>query len=381
MRRWLALTVLVLIVMSMACSLPGLGDSSDAKGDGDEAQATLALTAAAPQPTAAAETGPEKSRRKRGEDEEPPAASGDVGLEAISSYRAGWTWTASFADGSMEEVLTSDEAVREPFAMHSVIVVKDTDSTEEIEIIHVDGTHWTRYGDEWLQIQSELGFEDNQTLTYFADVSAMLEGYEYLGKETIAGISTRHYRRAEFTDAQAELFWLLTVQSSYSLGEDLTEFRNVSDEVWVADEPDLPMFAVRWVREGEAKDPDGELVTFTDVREVLELNVPFTIEPPTGAMADWPPDDVPVYPGATVDTSMAMAGGGMLMLISTDDVDTVAAYYRDALPGSGWSEAETTDIPGMVMETWTKGERSMNLLINVQDGGGCSVTVMVSEEE
>ncbi|MBN1314920.1 MAG: hypothetical protein JXA42_05615 [Anaerolineales bacterium] len=306
----------------------------------------------------------------------------EIGLEAIDSYRSHQTWQAELADGSLEQVIIESEVVREPNGFHSTIQTIKGDTVEILETIRIGDTQWTRINDEWMKTQiDELDFEDNQSTYFLFDYEVFLESgmFSKEGKEKINGIQTRHFRATSLEDASNEMdmAWLYAMMSSYSITENVTDLENVSDEYWLADEKDLPAFVVRHVQEARGLDADGQVVVYTDIFEVFDLNEPFTIEPPEDVLAGWPPQDIPQCSDGTVDTSTGFGEGGMMLLTCPGDLDAVAGFYQDALDAAGWTQAESSKpMDTMLMDVWTKDGRTMNLLIQ-QEGGSCTVTITV----
>jgi len=384
MKRWLLLLVVALLVLSLSCSALGLGDTEETAVDEETATAapsTKEATGSGVEPSTSAEVDESEQEPETGTD---PSASGEGDLSKLNSYRARTTWQAEYADGRVEELVTEEAITRNPFALHSLTEMTKPGGGETMEVFHLGQTHWMRVDTEWIQSQGEqLRFEDNQTILYFMDYSAIIEhgDFDDRGKEKVNGLQTRHYRSQGVSTDEMDCVWVMTTLSSYSFYQDVTDLTSTLDEMWLADEPDFPAFPVRWVLEAEGKDGEGGVVKFSEVREIYDINAPFTIEPPADAPAGWPPDDVPVYTGADVDSSTTIPGGGILFFSSADDVKAVADFYQDQLTAAGWSRIESTELEGMVMNTWGKDGRTLILLISAETAGGCSVTLTETAEQ
>ncbi|HRH94030.1 MAG TPA: hypothetical protein PKV72_05885 [Candidatus Peribacteria bacterium] len=99
---------------------------------------------------------------------------------------------------------------------------------------------------------------------------------------------------------------------------------------------------------------------------------------------DWPAD-APVYPKSEVQYSASMnknngSTGYALVLMSTDDVDTVASYYADELKKQGWTISANSQIASSTMIAATKDTRTMSAMIAGGDGR-TTITLGVGQDE
>jgi hypothetical protein len=101
-----------------------------------------------------------------------------------------------------------------------------------------------------------------------------------------------------------------------------------------------------------------------------------TVEYNTGGGARLPegfPGDVPVLEGLNILMSHGSSAGQEYSVVgqTSQSVVEVARYYKDALPGQGWTAGDTQQLNmgGMQMEnqTYTKGERELTVNITRQD--------------
>jgi hypothetical protein len=114
--------------------------------------------------------------------------------------------------------------------------------------------------------------------------------------------------------------------------------------------------------------------TASFVYETYDVNAPFSIEPPEGAVESGLPEDVPLYPGAGEVFSMQ----GMTSFSSSDSASALADFYRDGLATGGWTMQSDESLETMVQQAWKKGNRTLNLVIADQNGGS---SVMITIEE
>jgi len=94
------------------------------------------------------------------------------------------------------------------------------------------------------------------------------------------------------------------------------------------------------------------------------------------AVMTYPEDlakEVPLYPGAEIMQTMSMPQGVVVILTSSDDSETVFAFYQEATAKSGWTVAMEMKQPEHLTLAVTKEER--NLMIDVGKDG---TQVMIS---
>jgi hypothetical protein len=225
-----------------------------------------------------------------------------------------------------------------------------------VEIVQIGDTAWFCSNGQCAQTtQSEENLLSGMGAAAFdpADFTSD-SNYTYVGEETVNGVHTRHYT-LDLNAAQVALL----AQGSVS---------DVHTDVWVADQSGLPEFVVRYQMGWTETRADVE-GTVEYSTEVYDVNVPFTIEPPEGAASL--PEDVPMYPGAT--DLMIMEGFASFSV--TDNVTTVADFYRTGLAGQGWTSTSDATLEGSVSQTWTKDDRTLTLMIGPGEGGGSSVVI------
>ncbi len=85
-----------------------------------------------------------------------------------------------------------------------------------------------------------------------------------------------------------------------------------------------------------------------------------------GVLPQGYPSDVPVYPGATIGSSMSTPGLGVFATFNSDDApQTVLSHYRTELAKGGWSVVDTPDGNGV---DGTKGNRTVQ--VRARKAGG-----------
>ena len=277
-------------------------------------------------------------------------------LSQLDTYRVRITTRWDGSDGGAEDYIIEQEHTRQPPAHRVTIKGEQGD----VEMVEIDDTTWmcgdgscvqTEGGEAFLQSSLEGLTLDESDLV--ADENATL-----VGEEEVNGIQTEHYSldpnaadaillsRGQVTDAEAD--------------------------VWIADAGDLPRFVARYrVSWKETRDGvDGSAEYHYDVYDVNAPSI--RIEPPEGASAG-PAEDIPAYEGATDITRM----GGFITFTTSDDVQTVAEFYRNELPAQGWTSESDADQGQAVSQEWTKDGRALSLIIS---GGEGETSVVITEQ-
>jgi hypothetical protein len=251
-------------------------------------------------------------------------------------------------------------ATRAPSAQRFIMQSDDGD----VEFIQIGNDTWMRFGTEWMQTSSESESDFADILSGGDDwISSIEDGdSEYLGRERMNGINTRHYR----------VKYNAGLLNWFDESDGVDTVNEGTAEVWIADEPDLPRFAVKYAMD-LAGTAEGAEVKMTMTQDVYDINQPFTIEAPEGVGGL--PDNVPVYPGATDVTSMT----AFTMFTAPDDVATVTAFYEEALNDAGWQQEEGGMVSEeMVSTSWEKDGMTLSLMIT---SGSDGTSVMISVEE
>jgi hypothetical protein len=295
-----------------------------------------------------------------GGDEEAPEEESSLGVEPdalseLDSYRTRMrtTWTTS--EGTSEEFVMEREYTADPLAQRMAVVGEGGN----VEFVQIGTTAWSCFADACVQVQQDAAdFEDS-----FAGSSLEPEAFtsdsnaEFEGNEEVNGVNAKHYS----VDPKMVLSALLA----------RADISDLQAEVWISDESSLPTFVVRYLLSWNEKREEVE-GTVEYNYEVYDVNEPITIEPPEGA-PEGAAEDVPMYEGA----SEVMTTGPMTMFSTTDDVATVAAFYNTELPANGWTSTGETDMGEAVQQTWSKDDRSLQIMITSDDG---ETSVMIQEQ-
>jgi hypothetical protein len=109
--------------------------------------------------------------------------------------------------------------------------------------------------------------------------------------------------------------------------------------------------------------------------EVYDINAPFTIEPP--AEAQGARKDIPLMPDAADRSTF----GSMTTYQSASDLTTVADFYKEQMPGQGWSYDESSGMmtDQIAMMSFTKEGETASITITPNDEGGTTVLITAGE--
>jgi hypothetical protein len=264
------LSLTLLVSLTLACSLPGAPSGGGAVPGGEETptvQPPAGETPAAPPPTG-----------------ETPAASpgqqfpfemNEGALDNLNSY--GYTFHfdgLSTMEGGVQKFELSTEGKREnsPSRAEQVAFHSSSDGdTQDVEFIYIEdlGKMWSKEGGgDWQELPvmdpSMLQIFDAFSLNFWwsAIFAGNPEGAQYVGDETINGVSAHHYKNTE----------------SGFLGSAVSgcTFASFQDDIWVAVDGSFPV--KRQV--GAQATCQGESGNFNLSMEVRDVNQPQNIQPP-----------------------------------------------------------------------------------------------------
>ncbi len=363
MKRWTLFIVIALLLLSLACSFGGASTPVPDNGGGtqatQESSTNGGATAEPPSPSSG------NAEDNGGEEGGMPDISAEE-LKGLDSYRLSITFNATSDSGEVTEqgeILM--EETRDPRAYR--MVIKDLGNEgEEMEVIVIGQDQWMRMGDSWIhsQIAPEDVDEFGNGLVLSPDdlLSEISTGdYEYVGKEKVNGVKTKHYRHEMSADEAAGIGDMASIESGVV-------------DVWVADEHGIPEIPIKILITVKGEIENGVPGTATVDMEITDINANITIEPPADA-GDGSIAGLPDYPNAQNLASF----GDMISFQTDDDVETVQSFYEEALSQAGWSKGDSSVMEGLVMEDWTKDGQTLSLMITAEESGGCSVLLTIGE--
>lgn len=111
-------------------------------------------------------------------------------------------------------------------------------------------------------------------------------------------------------------------------------------------------------------DRDDETTTVTGGGEnAFEMKTGKKVELPSDF-----PDDVPVFPDATLVTSVSAPDGIMLSSESTANPEDVLAFYKKELGSEGWTTEAEMNMGGQRMISFSKGDRQVTITASSDEG-------------
>lgn len=276
----------------------------------------------------------------------------EMGEDTLQSYRLRATWSVVPKPGSTEvasdatmEIAHTSDPLAEQFSMMS-------GDEPGFSTIRIGDTMWFQADDQWIEVSSDdMASSMEETLFSLNQATAGLGGdAELVGSEEVNGIAARHYSFDETLP-----------------GMNLGIYGKIKGDVWVAEDGD---YTVKYVYSAENDD-----ATYQWDWEVFDINEPLTIEPPADAQGAR--SDIPLMPDAANRSSF----GPMTAYESESDAAAVIDFYREQMPGQGWTynEGESTISEMFNTLSFTKEDVTVTIMVTPNDGGGTAVIIQAGE--
>ncbi len=250
-------------------------------------------------------------------------------LNTLDSYRQTMT-TRTASDGEVTEWTLVMEYVRDPAATRMVWISVDDDGEEESwETVQIGTTTYMR-GDEDDEGQAEwisYTTEDAEDPEAPADITNWVSAGNYLddpncsrkGREEVDGQDATLYVCDAGVFGAFSNIWGAT-----------GKLIEGSVRTWVSDEYNV---ALRSISEWIGEDDEGIRHEYRSEAVITDINQPITIEAPAGVEAPGLPDDIPLYPGATITVAMS----GMVGFEVEAELTDVTVFYREQMETEGWT--------------------------------------------
>jgi hypothetical protein len=121
-------------------------------------------------------------------------------------------------------------------------------------------------------------------------------------------------------------------------------------------------------------------MSFTDPKTGESINIG------TGKLPENFPSDFPVYPGATVESSLTgnqtgSANGIWVTFTSPDKMEKIADFYKTQLKNKGWTQTGTMDVGTVVTYTVEKGNLEGTVAINSENKDKTGILVTLGTKE
>jgi hypothetical protein len=139
-------------------------------------------------------------------------------------------------------------------------------------------------------------------------------------------------------------------------------------DTWASTEYNV---VVRMTAGWKYRDAADVLTEFYLESDLTDINEDITIEAPEGVDMPGLPEDIPLMDGATEVNAIT----GITSFQVPATLEEVTAFYQEAMPDNGWTQAEGGGaIPSML--SYEKDGRTATIMMGAEDGE-TSVTIMV----
>ncbi len=277
-------------------------------------------------------------------------------LDKLNSYKAKLTMRAEGTDKDGNPVKWSLEmseiVVKNPPAQE--VTMTSSGQEAPLSFIRIGDQQYILMGEGTCMSTTEK--EAPETFISPEDFATELTDARLVGTETVNGIKAKHY---------------------VYVGESLPIpmfIKEVKEDIWIATEG----YVVKMIVEAKIEDVDVGTGTIAKgtvhwAYELLDVNKPFKIEVPESCKASVPEDIVMLPDAADVSSMM-----GMTTYNSETSFDEAVNFYKTEMAAKGWKLADSTEMEGMAMLSFTKGDRNVQVTIQSQDGG---VSVMIMTQQ
>ena len=364
-RYWLLLTLTIFLALALAaCGGKGDKTAPTEEAAAPAAQATVRSSAAAKQPTAEptmeAEVvptdEPTEAPAATPEDDSLSLASRDTGLDALTSYRLTWRAEWKSTDQGKEEQGAWDwteEYTSDPKAHHLSMSTPDSSDptkTGAFEVWQIGDTSYMKSGEdaECVSFSTEGAEKEIQKGAFNPSMLGSIEDAKYVGRETINGIPTKHYKYNSKSGMLAAL-------------------AEASGETWVAtDGGYVVKDTVKWTGGGGLFGLGASTTATGDgswTWELSDVNKPIEIKPPEGCEGSQL--DLPIMPVAKEKTRF----GDMTSYKTVGTLAEAAQFYKDELAAAGWKpEGEPTAMDELIMLNYVKDAQKLSVMISGTEG-------------
>lgn len=338
----------LLLILSLAiCSCGGDKDEATQPPAKQDVQASGAGPAAPPETGGAG--GEEMAQQ--------PSVEGAANLNDLDSYRMRLTTRLLNDDGSWGSDETMEMTwVRETQANH--IIMYDPSGNPGMEMISIGDTTWLNMGATWVQADAP---QEDRGASPPVDLESLLQdiqgGMALVGEETVNDVHCKHYT----VDTE------FSVELSDPSGIARTLTGHIKGDVWQADQSGLPPVVIRSQTETELAMFEGHTMTLSEERDVYDINVPTTIEPPA-EVAEMPglPTTLDGQPASPEIQPQAPALEGADAPLQVADLQNLNSYRLSMTSRVQSSGAPVVEV--VLTEEWVREPPARRLAVSLGAG-------------
>lgn len=292
-----------------------------------------------------------------GADETFSVESRDAGLDKLKTYRSRWRSEWKATEGGVTESVTwewFEEVARESKAHHWGSKMTDV-KTKKLLVFEF----WQIADESYIMTTDDDGTQECMMMSGEAQGNAFASGLlspntfggvsdaKYVGRETVNGIKTKHYKYDEKAAT-------------------LAGFGRVSGEIWVAEDGGYVVKdTMSWqgaagMFGASSKSSGAGAWTF----EVLDVNKPLTIKAPE--LCEKGKVDVPVMPNALEKAQI----GPMITFKTAAKPAEVVEFYKKEMAKAGWQPEGEPEISDEI-----------SMLSFTKDGATAQITILIADDK
>lgn len=294
-------------------------------------------------------------------------ASGVVPVEdapGINSYRMHILVSSSTARGE-DNIQIEGAFVKAPPAEQILITFVQEDETQEIEVVSVEGSNYTRVGETWIQ-SPDRTFSNLAEITLLTpqNIAGIVAQMEVIGTETVNGMNATHYRGSKE---------IIPVVGPAGDTLDVSRVEHAQLDLWADETHNAIVKLILEARNSEPPMTSTLTFDYTDLNHELTIEAPATM--PASEEAPAADDFVPrnelgallgfnlLFPtGSTVET---VVGTNLYVVVGPYTLEEAANMIELNMAANGYSLMTKLDEPsGAVNYLFQQGDKVVNITLS-----------------